>query len=140
MDSQKVLIDEKVALGQDILPSGVKAVLSEFLKWYEAHYSMPFNIEIGPNEVALYIYHDITGELKNCVNLCVEKWKKRLNSEDQLNEFCHNICIEDVSCRINEVFCGIRNELTRYLDKYGIKYRLEEGWEGYARYLSVFTT
>jgi hypothetical protein len=120
----------------------IKTALNEFLQWYDQHYTTPLNIEVDAYRLTIYIQHDITENLEDCIFECVRQTKRILNKEideEKIKESCNYECFVDVAAYINARFDDIRATLFKYLNKYGIKHVWwEEGWEDVYRYLVVY--
>jgi hypothetical protein len=117
----------------------VKAALQEFWEWYSQRYTLPVDVELG-DHLTLRIYHDATEEFDECVIECVEVAKKHAKAtidEDAATESCYDSCIYDVGGYFDAMFDEIRTRLFECLNKYGVKYKWEEGWEDEYRYLQV---
>jgi len=115
----------------------IKAALREFLDWYDQR--MPLDIEVDAHRLTIYIQYDITEELEDCIIKCVRQTKILSKvDEEKIRESCNDGCFVDVTAIVNARFDDIREELFKRLNKYGIQYVWEEGWEDVYRYLVVY--
>ncbi len=115
------------------IPEPIKAALREFLEDYAVY------IDVEANRLAIYIQRDITEELENCEFECTQQTKRlsKEADEEKIKESCRDSCFVEVTAVVNAMFDDIRERFNR-LNKYGIKYWWEEGWEDVYRYLVVY--
>ena len=117
----------------------IKTALREFLDWY-GQYAMPIDIQLDAHKATIHIYHDITEEIEECTISCVQQTKRILNKEvdeEKINESCRGSCFVEVVATVDAMFDDIREELIKRLNKHGIRYWREEGWEDVYRYLVI---
>jgi len=116
----------------------IKTALREFLDWC-GQYDMPIDIQLDAHKVTINIYYDVTEEIEECTISCVQQAKRILSKEvdeEKIEESCRDSCFVEVITTTNARFDDIR-EAFKYLNKYGIKYWWEEGWEDVYRYLVI---
>jgi hypothetical protein len=116
----------------------IKTALKEFLQWYGQRYSI--DIEVDAHRLTIYIQHDITEDLEDCVFNCVQQTKRILSKEvdeEKIRESCQDSCFVETTAVVDARFDDIREELIRRLNKYGIKNVWQGGWEDSYRYLVI---
>ena len=99
---------------------------------------MPLSIEVDAQRLTIIVIHDITEELEECTFNCQQTKILSKVDEEKIRESCNDGCFVDVTAIVNARFDDIREELFKRLNKYGIQYVWEEGWEDVYRYLVVY--
>jgi len=131
------------ALKDERLPKHLKRPLEEWWEWYDMRYAMPVEVDIEPGAVKITIFYDAEEELRRCEEACVKEAEKELKAEDKAEDIeweeaekevwrgCHETCVEDI---VLSVYININRAidmLDRMLTRYGIKGKMERGWENY---------
>jgi len=130
------------ALEDRRLPEQLRRALKEWWEWYDVRYAMPIEISVESGVVRVTIFYDIEEELRRCEEACVKEAEKELNIEweeakEKIWHGCHEGCTEDIVRDLYTDVGIVTNMLDKVLKKYGIKSKVEYGWDNYtywARY------
>jgi hypothetical protein len=138
---QKITAPLNETLNAVLIPNNViKMALAEFWEWYSQRYTLSVYVDLRTDRLTLHIHYDASEDFEECAFECIEVAKKHAKTKidkDAVKESCYDNCIYDVGGYFNAMFDEIRSRLFERLNKYGVKYSWEEGWEDESRYLQV---
>ena len=126
-------------LENEQLPKHLRQALKEWYEWFTTWYSMSVETIVEPGVVKIIISCDIEEELCRCEEACVKEAEKELKGEDieweeakeKIWHDCHETCIEDIALSVYININRAIDMLNKILTKYGIKGKMERGWENY---------